>query len=285
MQPAASPAPEGALEAKRQQLFALPGMTTRAERWLLRELARTEFRGLGEVVELGSWLGSLTAALADGMRENPAVLSKGRRVQAFDRFVWKASYMDRYWKSGFGGVLPENNASFLPAFETIMAPWLDLIEVHAGDLQTARWTGCEIEFLSVDAMKTPDLSRNIMKEFYPHLIPGHGYVFHQDFCHYSTWWIHLYHYLLRDHFTVSRSIKGSDGVLFSVVRRVAREDAERAGAADLSDPLLAERAFAFSFELLGGINQSATAAAFEQCELHHGRNEKAKSIRETYALA
>jgi hypothetical protein len=273
------------LEEKRRQLAALPGMTTLGERWQLRELVRNELSGAGAVIDLGCWLGSLSASMADGLRENRSLLSRGNKVHAYDRFVWEADYMDRYWQDNPLVDRPADQTSFVDRYKTLMGPWLAHIEVHVADLHFEKWYGAPIELLSVDAMKSVDLSKNIIKEFFPFLNAPHGFLFHQDFCHFYTWWIHLYHYLLRDHFAPVQGIDGAGGVLFKVVRPLERDALAQAAEADLADPVLAERAFAFSMRLVGDVNRVEIARAYERCELHHDRDDRAQRIRKTYGLA
>jgi hypothetical protein len=62
------------------------------EGWLLKWLARAAYRGDGAIVDLGCWLGGSTAALVDGLRENPRPAARSRRVQTCARIRWERLY-------------------------------------------------------------------------------------------------------------------------------------------------------------------------------------------------
>jgi hypothetical protein len=70
-------------------------------------------------------------------------------------------------------------------------------------------------------MKSPDLARFVVREFYPHLIPGTSLVIHQDFAHLYLWWIHLIQYHLRDCFEMFADIPRSGTMTFLYVRAIS----------------------------------------------------------------
>ncbi|MGP8091121.1 MAG: methyltransferase domain-containing protein, partial [Syntrophobacteraceae bacterium] len=196
---------------------SLPGMTSMAERIFLYKYAAESYRGDGEIVDLGSWLGSLTIPLLQGLEENDRVPVNQKIVHAYDMFVWQQ------WMEPFKEMLQgnyKNGESFLPEFLRIIDPWnkKKMVNVCAGDLCRIGWCGKPIEMLVVDAMKSWELANYIIAEFYPHLIEG-SYVFHQDFCHFYTYWVHLIHYRLRDSFELVADLPESGGVVFRVVRK------------------------------------------------------------------
>lgn len=270
-------------ERDRIILASLPGMTSLDERRCLYGLARNKLSGAGEIVDLGCWLGSLTVSLAVGIRRNPVRDLGSRKVHAYDRFVWISSYMDDCWPGDLDLPPPADGESFLRAYESVTDPWKDLIETHAGDLAHLKWGGEPIEILSVDAMKSVELSRQIVLEFFPSLLDGAS-VFHQDFCHHYTWWIHIYHFLLRRHFACVDPIAGSGGVLFEVRCPISVGDVVRVVKADLTDVGLAKEAFAFSLDLVASRDRSQVAAAFVRCEMENGRRDRAEELREQYDL-
>ena len=268
-------------ERARTILTSLAGMTSQAERLALYEAAGN-LHGRGHVVDLGCWLGSLTVSLVLGLEGNPRVRNSGVRVHAYDAFVWIAAYMDQDWVAGFPMARPADGESFLPAFQRIVAHWQHLIETHAGDLMHSRWTGEPIELLSVDAMKSPEMAQEIISAFYPSLVPSEAILFHQDFCHGYTWWIHVYHFLLRDHFAVTNALEGSAGVLFRFVRPFEMGELERVSQVDISDKQLAAEAFSYSMDLVAPADRGTIAAAYIRCELANGRAERARELMELY---
>ena len=79
--------------------MSLPGSVTRVRSMLTPEekqyltwLASHQFAGWGSIVDLGPWLGSSSAALAEGLKQRGA----GGRIYSFDRFQWEASYMEAF---------------------------------------------------------------------------------------------------------------------------------------------------------------------------------------------
>src|ERR1019366_2078571 len=133
-----------------QDIATMPGITSYQERECLYRAART-VEPIGQIVDLGSWLGSLTASLAAGVTANPALAGTGTKVYAYDTFLWHdwmAPMAMRYSITGYS-----NGDSFLPAFHTQTAKWANLIEVRAGDVASFPWDGQSISILVIDAMK------------------------------------------------------------------------------------------------------------------------------------
>ena len=171
-----------------------------------------------------------------------------------------AEIMDQFWQENFPGDRPQEDESFRHLFEHVTEPWRPLIEIHDGDLLTKAWSE-PIELMSIDAMKTPSLARHIVAQFMPHLVPG-AYVFHQDFCFETTWWIHIYHYLLRDRFELSDPLPGATGMMFRLVSAITMGDVNRVLAHDLTDAKVADAAFAFSLNMaVARADRQSVAAA------------------------
>jgi hypothetical protein len=172
--------------------------------------------GHGEVVDLGSWFGSTTAALAMGLDANPRRAAKRAKVHAFDRFTWE-QWMDEYADAARFGPYSAGG-SFRKEFEWVVANWRDRIIVHPGDLTQQEWRDGEIELLLIDAMKSWELTHHILTRFCRSLIPGQAHVIHQDFGHCYTPWIHLTSYRLRDYLVPVQDVVRSDTVVFRVTR-------------------------------------------------------------------
>lgn len=259
-----------------------PGMTSWEERWALHEAARTHWAGAGHIVDLGCWLGSLTMPLALGLERNPSFRSHAGRVHAYDSFVWQANYMDSEWPAHLPMERPLDGATFLPAFEHLIRPVRQLIDVHQEDLASTRWTGEPIELLSVDAMKSEPVAQRVIAEFYPALIAERSLLFHQDFCHGYTWWIHVHHFLLHEHFELADDLPGSGGLLFRVVRPVTPERVAATFEADLSDSGLTAAAFSLSMELAAVADRGAIAVAYARCEAAQGRMGVVRRVLDEY---
>ena len=264
-------------------LAALPGMTRPQERDAVHRAAAT-MSGNGQIVDLGCFLGSLTAAMAAGLAKNERALSRGVRVHAFDLFEWYAPIMDQFWIENFPGPRLKDGERFTHLFQYLTRQWERYITLHEGDLTAERWID-PIEVLSVDAMKTRALSRHIVTEFMPRLIPG-ALVFHQDYCFRDCWWIPIFHYLLREHFEVADTVAGASGVLFRLTSPIAGELAQQAAAHDLHDTRVADEAFEFSMRLVAAEDRREVAAGhvtYYQTTQPEGYEARIRELREAYA--
>ena len=268
--------------AEREQAVAdsIPGMTYPEERNAVLSAARN-MSGNGQILDLGCFLGSLTVPMAMGLAKNEKVRGNGVRVHAFDHFVWYADIMDQFWRKDYPGEKPLFNQSFQFLFEHLTARWHGLIDVHAGDLMQEKWSE-PIEVLSIDAMKTPTLARHISAEFMPNLIPG-AYVFHQDFGFDMTWWIHIYHYLLREHLEVSDPLPGASGVMFRLVSPITKADKHRVLSHDVFNTEIADCAFRHSLDLVAPADRRGIADSHILYYTVQGQIGRADELRATYA--
>ena len=146
--------------------------------------------------------------------------------------------------------------SFLDEFLERTAPWGRWIEAHPADLTCTRWTGGPIEVLFVDAMKSWGLADAIVQEFFPHVMAGCGYVFHQDYVHHTTPWIHLLMYRLRDCFEPVEHVEDSGTVIFRLIRPIEPERARGPWSiGSFSDDEI-EAAFAYSRQWVSEIGRA-----------------------------
>jgi glycosyltransferase involved in cell wall biosynthesis len=191
--------------AKNPQLHVLRtrvlGMTCDAEQEFLGNYARYEYSGEGEFVDLGCWLGSASICFAQGLEQNNRVALKHKRIHAYDLFIWESTYMERSVENTKFAGRYQHGESFFDGFLELTQPWSDLIEVRAGDLTKLTWNRGSIEYLFIDAMKTWELSCNILRNFFPSLVPGKSLIHHNDFTDSWSAWIHLITYRLRSYFT------------------------------------------------------------------------------------
>jgi hypothetical protein len=90
---------------------------------------------------------------------------------------------------------------FRDQFEKNVAPYADLIEVHAGDVLEHEWKNGPIEILFIDMAKHWKVCDWVTRQFFPHLIPGRSLVVQQDYL-YSRWvaWLHVTMEFYADYF-------------------------------------------------------------------------------------
>jgi hypothetical protein len=121
-------------------------------KWLARTCG-----GPGDIVELGCWMGSSTACLAEGLSQNP--VRDQKTLHVYDSFIWR-DWMKTYTED------PEllaadirEGESFLKHFWGYAGPFGDLIDVHQSVLKVGmersalpslEWQGGEIAILVMD---------------------------------------------------------------------------------------------------------------------------------------
>lgn len=148
----------------------IPAMTTPAERFTGYELAKSAG---GVVVELGAWLGAMTAYLAAGVRDAGAP-----PMHTFDRFAWKPVHTI---KAGGPLVRPMREQ-----FEQNLGPLLPHVEIHAGDFRDATWNGTPIGLLVLDGPKRVRELTRTLPIFGGALRPGSRMAW-QDFAHFASY--------------------------------------------------------------------------------------------------
>jgi hypothetical protein len=242
------------------------GMLTNEERVWLRNYAATEYSGAGAIVELGCFVGSGSIALAEGLldsRRHP-----NAKVHAYDRFVWD-KFLQAWWiERGFPP--PRiNGDSLLPEFLERTARWKHWLVVHEQDLNAAQWDETPIEFLFIDAMKSPRLAEAITQAFFPYLIPGLSFVAHQDFAHFFTSWIHLLQFRLRDCFEALGATPGSSTVLFRCLKVPGNEQLHRLSLNNATHGEI-EAAFDYSLGVVSEHQKRNVMAAKAMAYIHRG---------------
>ena len=232
-------------------------MTSRQEQQWLRTYAARNYRGNGAIVDLGCFLGATTIALAEGLTLNRTT-TKSKQIHVYDLFTWNEGY--EKWAKGteLEGVFSPGG-TFLPEFLKRTQKWRYYIVVHEENLRRAHWEHGPIEFLFIDAMKSPEVATAIASEFFPHLVPAKSHVAHQDFPHCFTPWVHFLTFRLRDHFSFIADLPQSS--LFRLEREIEPEIL----ASDLSPTALShaeiEAAFDYSMSLVSDDKKANVIAA------------------------
>jgi tetratricopeptide (TPR) repeat protein len=224
----------------------IPSMLTREEsQYLIWVASQTD--GWGEVVDLGPWLGSSSAALAEGLRRRRS----RRLVRAFDLFEWEPTYMEQYLRRD----LPRG-ADFRPIFHELTQAFAAFIEAEKLDLTRATWHGGPIELLFVDAAKSWELLNSILNVFGDALVPGKSRVILQDFRSPYTHWLPLVFDSRPDLWREIEAVDDGTTVTFTARKALRDSDELAADYSDASFPLPVAR------ELLERrIASSAPAAA------------------------
>jgi hypothetical protein len=258
------------------------GMLSPQELQYLYEYTKTEYSGIGAIVDLGCWLGSSTIAMATGLVENTQPQVKNRQIHAYDIFIWES------WMDACGGVDGRDlktkfkpGDSFFEEYQRQTAPWEKQICAHPGDLLQLGWQGGEIEFLFIDAMKSWELTNSIIYNFFPCLVPGHSIVVQQDFSHYYTCWIHLIMYRLRDYFEVVCDIPHSGSLVFKYVKQIPDELLKQSYALESFSADEIDKAFNYSASLVDSAKSSVILLAKMRALTDSETNPLADNIIET----
>ena len=203
------------------------GMLGRQEAAMLHALARDYFRGYGEIVDAGAFLGASSWCLAKGLSENPSVEPAAGRIHAYDLFtVWRESgdsygNMAEALERDFGLQLWPGEST-LPRYFANLGGLARQVQVHAGDITAQRWGGRPVELLFLDVCKTLDVWRHVLKSFYPSLIPGVSVVVHQDWHHALMPFLHVAQEHLSEAFEVVEP-RADSSAAFRLVRRIPEQ--------------------------------------------------------------
>lgn len=265
------------MRVKRTLSSELLGMTSGTEQAYIANYGKDLYTGKGEIVDLGSWLGSTTIPLTNGLLKNPKFRASGRKVFAYDLFIWFDWMASSVAGTDLAGRYSEGD-NFVDEFRRRIAPVADSIEVREGDLKAIGWSGEQIEFLLVDAMKGWDLAASITKDFYPSLIEGESLVFHQDFAHHFTPWIHLVQWRLREHFEYIQEVPRSQSVVFRCIRAIPHETVNVDWGFDLFSEKDVDAAFDHSMSLVSREKLANVASAKVMWYFHQKKFTEASRV-------
>jgi hypothetical protein len=195
------------------------GMITSHERAFLCWYAAEKYTGLGLIVELGSFAGASTVALAEGLTrsKNSAKKAAKKPMRVYDRYIC-GDYEAKFLNSGTHSKAYSPGETFYPLFTHQTSQYKDSFETFKGDLNIMIHDGSPIEFLFVDSMKDFELTAHIAHQFFPALAGKSSMLLHQDYVHYYTSWIHLLMFSLRDCFKFLYHIPKSASAVFEVIK-------------------------------------------------------------------
>lgn len=195
----------------------VPTMLVPDELRLLNYLADNVYTGAGAIIDAGAFLGGSTVALADGLRCNLRRLGRPAEkiIHSYDKFEVEESTRGKYFPES-----TEAGTSFRHLFERNIAPFADLVEVHAGDVRSLEWNGGPIEILFIDVAKHWETCDRVTWQFFSHLIPGRSVVVQQDYLyHHWVAWLHVTMEYYSEYFDYVCDT-GVNSVVFRHTRRI-----------------------------------------------------------------
>lgn len=216
------------------------GMVVHRERQLIYHLA-SQYKGIGEIVELGCFVGLSTTCFAKGLADNQHVSNKTRRINTFD---WFKFFDEKPWNEWLRDHGVSNHHQLINLFLDHTKPWSDMIALHPGDLMEQRWDGRPIEILFIDAGKNWTHNDHIVQQFYPSLIPGHSTIVHQDYIYWHNGWVAVTMEWFADCFEIIDSSHST--VTFKLVRPIPIERLQKSVSSlpDAAKLALMDRAIA-----------------------------------------
>ena len=161
------------LQTKLEPLRSIPSTIGDRQRIALYDLGRNH-TGRGCVVELGGWLGSSSAHLAQGLAD----VGSTAQIHCFDRFrpdaaeVEKAAAMNLQLRKG------QDTTSI---FAKNVRPIYPHVTAHRTEVAKLRWSGEPIEIYVDDASKHPSIFRHSLRQLGPSLVPGVSVIALLDF--------------------------------------------------------------------------------------------------------
>jgi hypothetical protein len=195
------------------------GMISPNERIFLLHYTSKHYSGVGSVLNLGCWLGATTLAFSKGIMKNKGLKRVGKIIYAFDLFLWTEVFVNRLKGTKYEEKYFLPGDSYLNEFSDNLNDYSEII-VICGDIEKINWENGLIEFLLIDAMKSPHLARSIVQKYYCFLIPGKSMIYHQDFDHYLTPWVHILICLHKRYFKHIHDLPGSGGTVFLLQRSI-----------------------------------------------------------------
>lgn len=225
--------------------------------WLMKEV----YSGQGEIVELGTWLGGSTVAMAAGLKANPDAVNK--EIHVYDLFIW-----EKHYNTYYGLDYPfQQGDCYLDLYRQNVQPHVSVLNIHKGDVCNLGWTSRPIEILFIDIMKTAATAKCVTANFFPYLIPETSFIVHQDFKVWNTFWIHLLMFRLRQYFLPVLNVGDAGTTVFKLMRAIPKDAIFQACSFETCTRVELQAAFNYSMTVIEGSQASLTNALIKAYEL------------------
>lgn len=161
---------------------AVASKMTTLERRVLYGLVKDRYSGEGLIVETGGFLGASTVCLGEGLRANAnfeAITKRWRKpIVSFERGLADAEML-AFFKRRQLAIASEH---FEEETRKNVAPVADMVDARFGEVARAiEGFDQPIELLVIDGLGSPGVSRAVVKNFFPRLIPGTSIVIQRDY--------------------------------------------------------------------------------------------------------
>jgi hypothetical protein len=210
------------------EVMTTPSMMSDAERWLLYNLAQRYYRGAGQIIDAGIFLGGSTHCFAAGLRRNErtaeATTRWERPIISLERAVVSPTMPGFFARHGFGRHYAPGD-SFADLLVETVKPHLDLVELRIGDIVEMGSVDDRIEILFLDVLKNQKIANFAIQEYFPNLIPGRSIVIQQDYFFEGLPFIKTYQEFFGQAFEYIGEV-GSSAV-FRCVERITQAEVRR----------------------------------------------------------
>lgn len=179
-----------------------PGMISPDERRFFYNYVAEHYTGKGVIVDGGALLGASTRCFGEAINASPRraeILAKWPKpIHSYERTLMTPNLLRSFaaWRRG-----PDINAG--DSFERVLRDEIEdiagMVELNVGDILAMRWSGEPIEILFLDVLKTPEINRHALREYFPRLVPG-ALVIQQDYFIDSLPYIKTTQEAMSDHF-------------------------------------------------------------------------------------
>ena len=207
----------------------VPSMMSMLEKRVLFSLAKERYTGEGIIVDAGIFLGASTVCFGEGIKENAGYKAITKRwakpVVSFERGIINPT-MPAFFKRNNLHLAGAAGDSFVPELEANIAPVANLVDLRIGDImETAAGLDSPIEILFLDVLKSPEISRFVIRNFFTKLIPGVSIVIQQDYFYDLLPYIKTDQEFFNEYFTYIGEVCSS--ALFLCAKAVPEEAIER----------------------------------------------------------
>ena len=156
----------------------IPSMTSPEEHELFYNLAKAQNQ-YGFVLELGTWLGASTIAIAEGIRDSG---HPHRKAHVYDRFIWN--------KKMHAHKATLKHKTMFEDFRENLGPLFEYIIPHRGDITRMEWSKGDISLIIFDAPKRIKTISPVLTALTNYIYAGTILVW-QDFTHVASFEIPL----------------------------------------------------------------------------------------------
>jgi len=205
-------------------IWHVPTMLLKEEKLMLSWLAENYVKGIGQIVDLGSFLGGSAVFLADGFSKNSEANKIATKIHCYDVF-----YIPPKDEQVVNHFFVKNNIKFpingniMPLFEKHVKPFRHLIKTYPKRIEKVKVEYGAIELLFIDIMKSPISYNYIVKTFLLNLIPNKSIIVLQDYLYkYAGPWHAILMEKLSDYFEYVTDT-GFNSVLFLNTKQLTEE--------------------------------------------------------------